>query len=106
MLLHENAAESDHPEKPERLRSIISKLTEYGLVERCVTVPSRVATDDELLLVHSEKHVQEMKGTSKLEQSVLNDKAKNYDSVYLTDKSYECALLSAGSLLQVNFRFH
>jgi len=42
MMRHENTEESDHPEKPQRLRSILKRHTEYGLFDRCVTIKVRI----------------------------------------------------------------
>lgn len=41
-----------HPERPARLEAIVCHLLGTGVYQRCVPVPCREATDDELLLVH------------------------------------------------------
>ena len=42
-----------HPESPERLKQIWAKLNALGLAQRCVLLPSRSATDDEIESVHT-----------------------------------------------------
>lgn len=42
-----------------------------------------------------------MKATTSLSEAELKKKGSNYDSMYFNSKSYDCALLAAGSLLQV-----
>lgn len=70
---------------------------------------SRNATEEELLLVHSPDHIEEMKMISLLPESTISNenswstatKQKSYHSVYLHPQSFNCAILAAGSLLKV-----
>ena len=54
MLLHRCVWDSEHIESPERLRRVVERCGELGLVDRCVAVEAREATDRELLLYHSQ----------------------------------------------------
>lgn len=56
---------------------------------------------DELLLVHSKEHVDEMFNLQKLTLPELSEKEKCYDSVYLTADTYKVSTLATGCLLQV-----
>ena len=58
MLLHENPWDSDHIECPDRLRVSHQRCLELGLLDECERIPSRRAGDEELLLAHSEEHIQ------------------------------------------------
>ena len=40
----------EHPERPERYEAVMNALARAGLVEKLLRVPSRDATEDELLL--------------------------------------------------------
>lgn len=62
-------------------------------------LPSRAATDDELLLVHTAAHIESMKQIVKRED--LHEAGYKYNSVYFHPSTYECAAVSAGSILQV-----
>ena len=42
----------DHPEQPARIEAILTHLTASGVVEQLTPIPERVASDEELLLVH------------------------------------------------------
>lgn len=66
---------------------------------RMKSLPSRIATEEELLLVHDEKHVMNMKEI--VNEENLNEAARRFESVYLHESTYEGATVSAGSLLQV-----
>jgi len=46
-----------HPESPGRARAIQEALEELGLPDRCFPIPSREATDDEVLLVHADGYL-------------------------------------------------
>ena len=58
MLRHENPWDPDHIECPDRLRVSHQRCLELGLLDECERIPSRRAGDEELLLAHSEEHIQ------------------------------------------------
>ena len=47
----------EHPENEQRLEAIVSRLKESGLWEKLVHIAPRQATMEELLRVHSERHI-------------------------------------------------
>lgn len=50
-----------HVECPERISKTWNLLELTGIVDRCKLIPSRNATEDELMLVHSGKHIDNLK---------------------------------------------
>ncbi len=54
-LLH--APPPDHPESPERLRSLLHRLEQEGLLGRLIRIPGRDATDDDLHLCHTRAYL-------------------------------------------------
>ena len=92
---------SDHPECPSRIQSIFSALEGEGLVPRCKRVPAREATLEELLSVHDDKHISEMKATKDKSKEALRETESKYNSIYMNEHSYKCALLSAGSVVDL-----
>ncbi|CAO1355069.1 unnamed protein product [Diamesa tonsa] len=98
MLKHKNLYES-HPEQPDRISKIKERFSEYNIQHRIKEIPSRVATNEELLLVHSKEHVEAM--TEIVKQDDLHAAAYRYNSVYLHPKTFESATVSTGSILQV-----
>ena len=65
-----------------------------------VHLPSRRATDEEVLLIHDSIHLDFMKSIpSKPNQKELNKMAERLDSIYINPDTLDCSLLSAGSLL-------
>ncbi|KAL0279876.1 UNVERIFIED_CONTAM: hypothetical protein PYX00_001345 [Menopon gallinae] len=101
MVVHRSPVLVDHPEKPERILAIYDKYEEFGIINRCVMLPKRLAAKKEILLAHKESYVMEIEKTANLSQDELNTMSNTYESVYLHQKTYECALMAAGSLIQV-----
>ncbi|XP_029467341.1 histone deacetylase 6 isoform X3 [Rhinatrema bivittatum] len=93
--------DKDFPECPLRLAVVREKLTHYRLQERCVTVQARAASDEEILLVHSQEYLDLMKSTQTMAQEELKALADSYDSVFLHPNFFSCACLAAGSVLQL-----
>lgn len=84
---------SDHPERPERLTSIINALKQLEPQHRFNWVKPRKATLDELRWIHSDEHIQNIR--------LLSESGGGYTApdTYISSASYEAALLSAGAWL-------
>ena len=93
-----------HPEQPSRVRAIFCTLEERGLAQRCVRIPSREATPDELLSVHDADYVQTMCSLHKLSTSELRRMSSGMDSIYLCPGTSSAALLAVGSVLEATER--
>ncbi|CAH2316984.1 histone deacetylase 6 isoform X1 [Pelobates cultripes] len=89
------------PECPARLFAVRDKMNEYGLMARCMLVPAREASEDELLLVHSPHYVELMKSTQNMNTEDLKALSDQYDSVFLHPKSYLASCMAVGSVLQL-----
>lgn len=89
-----------HPERPERIIKIKEHLQEYKLIDRMSQVNSRIATTDELCLVHTWKHVNMVRKTS-THTKELRQLSDKYNSVYFNPSTYSSAILAAGSTLEV-----
>ncbi len=82
-----------HPEKKERLLAILSLLKEEKLfdrLEQLAPVPARV---EEIGLIHTESYIKYVKEMCERQRPYLDP------DTYLTPRSYEVALLSAGAAL-------
>uniref|UniRef100_A0A1A9VF79 Histone deacetylase n=1 Tax=Glossina austeni TaxID=7395 RepID=A0A1A9VF79_GLOAU len=99
MLQHENTHKQGHPEQPKRIHKIYEMHGEYKLLERMKRLPSRFATVDEICLVHTRAHVNLMRRLCA--EDKLQDIGAKYNSVYFHPKTFDCASLAAGSVLQV-----
>jgi hypothetical protein len=93
-----------HPEHPTRVRAIFCALEDQGLAQRCVRIPAREATPNELLSVHAADYVQSMCSLHKLSAGELKRMASGMDSIYLCHGTTSAALLAAGSVLEATER--
>lgn len=99
MLQHMNCFEDGHPEQPERIKKIYEFHQEYNLLPRMEHLPSRTATTDEICLAHTRAHVNFIRRIG--DKDELQGMGAKYNSVYFHPKTFECATVAAGSVLQV-----
>ncbi|NXE61207.1 HDA10 deacetylase, partial [Calcarius ornatus] len=88
-------------EVPERLSSSYEQLRSYHLVERCVPVPAREGSEEEILLVHSLEHLEVAKSTQTMNEEELKRVSQNYDAFFFHPSTYHCARLAVGAALQL-----
>ncbi|KAK7891403.1 hypothetical protein WMY93_023366 [Mugilogobius chulae] len=81
-------------EVPERLTVSYEALMRTGLASRCVSVPVREATDEDILLVHS-------KTNPYMTLEDLQVFTLQYGDVYFHPNIYHCAKLASGATLQL-----
>ncbi|NXF38810.1 HDA10 deacetylase, partial [Nyctibius bracteatus] len=88
-------------EVPERLSSSYEQLKRYHLVERCVHVPAREGSEEEILLVHSSEYLEVAKSTQTMNEEELRRVSGNYDAFFFHPNTYRCARLAVGATLQL-----
>ncbi|NWR44782.1 HDA10 deacetylase, partial [Regulus satrapa] len=88
-------------EVPERLSSSYELLRSYHLVERCVHVPAREGSEEEILLVHSLEHLEVAKSTQTMNEEELKRVSENYDAFFFHPSTYHCARLAVGATLEL-----
>ncbi|NXJ47352.1 HDA10 deacetylase, partial [Spizaetus tyrannus] len=88
-------------EVPERLSSSYDQLKHYHLVERCVHVPAREGSKEEILLVHSSEHLEVAKSTQTMNEEELKKVSGNYDAFFFHPNTYRCARLAVGATLEL-----
>uniref|UniRef100_A0A8C1RMQ4 Protein deacetylase HDAC6 n=1 Tax=Cyprinus carpio TaxID=7962 RepID=A0A8C1RMQ4_CYPCA len=97
MMLHHNMWDGHHPELPQRISRIFCQHEELGLLSRCLRIPARLATEEELALCHSSEHISNIKSTEHMKPRDLHRLGNDYNSIYICNESYTCALMAAGS---------
>jgi histone deacetylase 6 len=88
-------APSDHPEHPGRLSAIWRRSQEEGLTGRCVRVPAREATREELRRIHTDAHI------ASIEETARHDFAQLDPDTYTCRDSAQAAKLAAGGLIDL-----
>uniref|UniRef100_A0A8P4KPB6 Protein deacetylase HDAC6 n=1 Tax=Dicentrarchus labrax TaxID=13489 RepID=A0A8P4KPB6_DICLA len=87
-----------HPEQPQRISKIYSKHQQLGLVHRCQRIPARLATEEELCRCH--RYAGElMRATAVMKPRDLHKLGLEFNSIYINNQSFQCALLAAGGCL-------
>ena len=110
MMLH--VAPADHPEQPQRIERIWSAFMEDGIVKSCRRIPSRLATDEELLRCHPQEHIDRIAdcfykvdpGEMELKKVKLQQNKYQYrldEDTYDGLHSNLAARLAAGSIMAV-----
>lgn len=100
MLGHRNLYDNEYPERPDRIELIKKRFDEFLLTNRMKKLNSRQATTDELCLAHSYQHVSFIRKIVE-KSDELEEISKNFNSIYLHPKTFECATYAVGSVLQV-----
>ncbi|MFU8767046.1 MAG: histone deacetylase [Candidatus Methanoperedens sp.] len=88
-LKHETGA---HPERKERLLSILSRLGESGILERLTCIEPKAASISELRYVHTVEYIEKVKQYSEQERPLDPD-------TRLCRYSFDVALLAAGGAI-------
>jgi acetoin utilization deacetylase AcuC-like enzyme len=86
-------APNSHPERPERLRAVRDALTAAGLYQRAHELPTRLAEDAELGLVHSAGYIDEL-------GRLLPDRSGWLDSdTYYSPGTWDAARSAVGAVI-------
>ncbi|XP_050554473.1 histone deacetylase 6 isoform X1 [Spodoptera frugiperda] len=101
MLKHKNICEPGHVECPERIMRIHERHRDFGLLDRVHQLTARQATDQEILAVHTETHLNRLKELSSTSLRSLHIQKNAYDSVYFHPDSLESAAVATGCVLQM-----
>lgn len=84
MEKHECLWDPNYPECPARLTAVIERCTELGLVERCTSIAPREATEDEILMKHTQEQIDTLKVTDGCtEEQSLESLSSRYDAIYI-----------------------
>lgn len=102
MIEHSCLFDPGHIETPERYIHALQRCKDYNLIEKCLLISSRFANEDEILLAHSKDYINVIKDSRLLGSiSELEGLSSKFDSIYFHPKTYDCALLAAGSCLEL-----
>jgi len=82
------------------VKNIFDSLKRKKLIQKCIRVSSRMATKEEILSVHSLKHVEEVEALSAKATESGENVLVSYDT-YANEYTCSCAFLAAGTLLNL-----
>jgi len=83
-----------HPERPDRLRSIVSHLKSCGQWDSLDHRTPTTATEDRILFVHTQQHLETIRRVSASGGGLLDE-----GDTHAVPESFEIAMLAAGSVM-------
>ncbi|XP_076448227.1 polyamine deacetylase HDAC10-like [Babylonia areolata] len=90
-----------YTERPERIKECYARIQQLGLLERCVNIPVRPATNEEIELCHTRKHMDLLKETQYMTIEQLGTLSRSYDFVYFHKTVEENARLALGGAIDL-----
>lgn len=101
MSSHFHSWKEDFTEKPERFTETIRRCKKYGLLERCIKIPSRLATVEEMLVYHTEELIDILQKSQHLSLEDMRKLSRQYDYLYFHKDIYTNARLALGCTLDL-----
>ena len=101
MLLHTCPWDQHHIESPGRLESIWTRCNQLDLVDSCIRVEPREATDMELRLHHTEEFIKTFAKSKDQEADVIENICSEFDSVYMCKDTDRAARLAVGGSVEL-----
>jgi acetoin utilization deacetylase AcuC-like enzyme len=96
-----NHADVPGCEISERISRIHNQLEQEGLSGKCTYVEARLATDGELLAVHTAAHIKALDALSTKSDDELREFERKLNSISVNQSTAEAARLAAGSLVDL-----
>ncbi|KAI3976688.1 hypothetical protein MKX01_008546 [Papaver californicum] len=90
-----------HPEIPNRIKAIWSRLESANIPQRCLIMKAKEAEDKYIGLVHQQKYIDLIKNYSSKTDSQRKIIAEDFNSIYLNEGSSQSAYLAAGGVIEV-----
>ncbi|GFS12570.1 histone deacetylase [Elysia marginata] len=91
----------DHPENPQRILESLRRCKELGLIERCKPIDATYTGVDTLLTKHSRELVELAEATATMTYKERMQLSEKYDSWFCNEVTYEAALASCGSVINM-----
>lgn len=84
MTEHKCLWDPNYPECPARLTKVLQRCEELGLISRCKLITPRQASEDEILMKHSQEEIDILKATDKCTDiDSLELLSSKYDAIYI-----------------------
>ncbi|XP_017852625.1 histone deacetylase 6 isoform X2 [Drosophila busckii] len=102
MSQHRCLWDDTHQERPERFTRTLERCRELKLVERCLQLPSRVASKAEILKLHSDEHYDRLESTAGVQDpDAMEELSSHYDAIYIHPSTFKLSLLASGSTIEL-----
>lgn len=89
-------------ECPARYECVRDRFLDFNLIDQCEKLETQIATEDQVLLLHSKEYydlVKSTKGENDLEK--LKSLSEKYDGIYFNEYTYDSAMMALGCALKL-----
>ena len=90
----DHVTDAGHPDHPRRLELLYRQLKDPACNRRFATIAPPVATDEEILRVHSPTYLAQVKATASMDMSALSA------DTLTCDRSFQVAAMAAGGTIE------
>lgn len=89
-------------ECPERYLAVRDRFKYYNLIEQCIPLETKIANEDQVLLLHDPNYYNIIKST-KDEKDIekLKQLSQDYDGIYFNEFTYDSAMMALGCSLNL-----
>lgn len=94
--MHKCEWDPDYIEHPGRFDAILERCKKAGVLHRCERLSYDFPTNDDLLRIHKQDHIDTLRNTSLAKEEEWEDHAAHYDSVYFNESTFSSAVMAAG----------
>ncbi|XP_065224812.1 polyamine deacetylase HDAC10-like isoform X2 [Planococcus citri] len=101
MTKHHCLWDPNYPECPERFSHVLKRCQELGLVSRCRRIPTREATNAEILTKHSPETITLLEECQSKDAEELEKISSKFDAVYICPETFRLAKMAAGSVIDL-----
>ncbi|GFO44964.1 histone deacetylase [Plakobranchus ocellatus] len=98
---HYSKWNKDFTETPNRVVEILHRCEQLNLLERCLRIPVREATEAEITTWHTKNHLKILESTANMTENELKRISQKYDFIYFHSKSSENAKLTLGGVIDL-----
>ncbi|ESO83648.1 hypothetical protein LOTGIDRAFT_222496 [Lottia gigantea] len=91
----------DFTEQPDRILEPYDRCQLYNLIERCQPIQHRIASQEDMELLHTKEHIEILKSSETMNEEELKQLSTKYDYIYFHNDSYANARLALGICLQL-----
>lgn len=99
---HKCLWDEEHQERPERLKVILEKCEDMGLINRCLRLLSQPAPLHLIEMKHTSKHTGFLQNVCQVRDiDELEKNSSKFDAVYFHPKTYESSVLAAGCAIEL-----
>ncbi|PIO74741.1 histone deacetylase family protein [Teladorsagia circumcincta] len=101
MLEHYCPWDTYHIEVPERLETVLTTLEKSNFLSEVEQLKPRIATEDDIEMVHTKHYISEIKRTTNMDKKELEEFSSQYEDIYVNNNTFNSSMLAAGCVFEL-----